>query len=350
MAKKPTEVVPQWAPTAKPIPIKQFVEDTADTRKMIVFAESNAGKTHFWMLVFQMLKELVSLPPEKVLICAVYPDRRTGITKLVGLIPKEYFEHGCLQIFPVTNYEELVSATATAEKMLADHYAKTGVHGWLIHELLGEPWVFAQDYYTRKSYGEGLADYFATKKQLDKAVREDASAYRALDGWKDWSVIKLFHNFGWIDKIKLMPFNVLATAEIRPEANTDSIFSKTGRPAGEKDNMHRFDEIVFLRRDLSKAKFFMRPLKLTGYTHVYPEQDITGKNPLMVHMDMLKKLEKSGYKEKPIAKLEKKANIIPPKKPKEEPATESKPAKPEPKTKTEKPPKTGDDDSDDEGW
>ncbi len=345
MPTKKIEVVPQWIASAKPIPIKQFVEETADTQKMIIFAESNAGKTHFWMQIFEVLKKVTKLPPEKVLICAVYPDRRTGITKLAGLIPKEYFDAGCLQVFPVTNYEELISSTATAEKMLIEHHKKTGIHGWMIHELLGEPWVFAQDYYTRKSYGEGLADYFATKKQRDKAIREDASAYKALDGWKDWSVIKLFHNFGWIDKIKLMPFNVITTAEHKEEGREDSIFAKTGRPAGEKDNMHRFDDIIFLRRDIAKGKFFMKPLKITGYTHVYPEQDITGKIGFLIHQQMKEKLEKSGYKETVIAKTEKAAKITPPKKPKETPAIEAE-EKPKSKPKesiTEEP-------DNDEGW
>src|SRR4030042_5004419 len=170
------------------------------------------------MLVLDYYRK-IGVKPEDVLICVVYPDRASGITKLAGVVPPEYL--GRVRVFQISNYEQLIKATATSDRLLREHYKKTGnaKHGWLVIELLGEPWVFSQDHYVQQTYGKDLGAYFAERKRLSEAIRENPSAYKILDGWKDWSVIKLFHNLEWIEKIKLMPHNVWFTAEIKDEEN-----------------------------------------------------------------------------------------------------------------------------------
>lgn len=309
---KKTEML--WDKNIEGIPLNTFIEDTKNTHKFIIYADSNSGKTRWWLKILQYYKK-IGVKPEDVCFFVLYPDRRTGITKLAGMIPPEYLDS--VTIFPVNKYEDLVSATGTANRLLKEHYKKTGKLGWMIVELVGEAWMMSQDYYTREAYGETLGDYFAEKQQLTQAIKEDSSAYRALEGWKDWTVIKYFHNYAWVEKIKRMPWNVLFTAEVKQVGNPDSMFAEAGyRPAGEKDNIHRVDEIIYLTR--RGNKFSQKAFKLTGYTHVYPKIDISNKNGFEEHLKMLKKLEEAGYKESPMDEIEKEAGIEPPKPPKKE--------------------------------
>ncbi len=277
----------------------EFVESTAGTHKVIFYGESGTGKTRAYLKILELLKEQ-GIPPEDVLMEIVYPDRATGITKLSGIVPMEYVPR--MNIHAISTYEELIKATSTACKNLEEHYEKTGRHGWLVTELLGEIWAFAQDYYTRQSYGEGLGDFFAEKQQVTSAIKEDKTAYSALEGWKDWTVIKHFHNFNYIDKLKKKQFNIVFTAEVKQEGRDDSIFYEHGRPSGEKDNMHRVDEIIKLQK--SNGNYYMRPYKLTGYKKLYPKQNITGKNPFKQHIKALKQLEKKGLRESSSDKIE----------------------------------------------
>lgn len=339
----------------QPISMKKYAKDTADVEKIILYGESNAGKTRWYLNVLQNLKEK-GLKKEEILMCIIYPDRPTGLTKLVNLIPPEFVDR--VMIFPVNNYEEMVSSTAIAEKKLTEHHEKTGKHGWLVIELLEESWRSAQDYYSRQAYGTTLAEYFAQKRQQIAQSKDDSSAYKAFEGWSDWPIIKFFHNFNWIDKIKRFPFNVIFTSEIKQETNADSIFSSVGfRPAGEKDNLHRVDTILYLSH--KGDKFTQQCFKLTGYSRLYSTYDISDKNGYTEHQRILKKFEAAGYKTSAIKELEEEANINPPTPPKpaEKPKTpsnknekeslkETPSKKEEPKEQKEKQPEKKNDDWD----
>ena len=295
----------------KPITAKKYIEEIADTEKMILCGESNAGKTSFYLSILSYLKSVVKLDKKDLLMCIVYPDRPTGIKKLEGLIPEEYRDS--VLVFPINTYEELISSTAIAEKRLKEHRKETGKYGWLVIELLEEAWKMSQDYYTREAYGETLGDYFAQKRAEVKAMKTDDGAYKSLSGWGDWSVIKFFHNYNWIDIIKRMPFNVVFTAEIKEEGNKNSIFYDLGyRPAGEKDNMHRVDTILYLQHKANNFK--MKPYKLTGFKKLYGEIDITNKNPYNEHKKACKRLIDLGYKSSAIEELEESVGVSPPKK------------------------------------
>lgn len=299
----------------EPIPMNQYAKETAETEKIILFGESSTGKTRWYLNILEKLKR-DNIPKEKFLMCLIYPDRPTGVTKLYNLIPKEYV--GNILVFPISKYEELVSSTAVAEQKLKEHFQKTGYHGWLICELLNEMWTYAQDYYSRQAYGESLADYLtlqreSVREKMRKIGKEDKETiWQSLGGFTDWVAIKFFHNFNWIDRIKKMPFNVLFTAEIKAENNKDSIFSTIGvRPAGEKDNMHRTDTILYLKHEGNK--FTQQCFKLTGYSRLYSEIDVTDKNGYEVHKKILKQFESKGYRSSAIEELEEEAGITPPK-------------------------------------
>lgn len=304
-----------WEITAPTITMQQFAKETANVEKIIWFGESNSGKTRGYLDILGYYKAQ-GIPKEKVMMCVVFPDRSTGITKLYNVIPKEYVT----RVFPYTVncYEDMVSATATAEKKLLEHYKQTGMHGWLIVELLEEAWRMSQDYYSRKAFGETLADLMAAKRKSIQEIMDSKdesskdNAYKALSGWKDWTIIKFYHNFNWIDKIKKMPFNVGATSEVKEETNTDSIFySIKLRPAGEKDNVHRFDIAIY--KSHRENKFYQQCFKWTGMSRLYAELDITDKNSWAVHKKIQKQFEAKGYRSSAIEELEEEAGIEPPK-------------------------------------
>ena len=304
--KEPTDLWKQEL--IKPITINQYAKEIANTQKIIVYGESNTGKTSLYFGILNYLKEQ-GMKKEDLLMCVIYPDRPTGITKLFSVIPKEYRD--CVLILPINNYEELVSSTAIAVKKLQEHKQQTGKLGWLVCELLESSWQVSQDYYCRLAYGETMGQYFAKKRADVKAMQEDTTAYKSLEGWGDWPIIKYFHNFNWIDRIKRLPYNVLFTAEVKMEGNKDSIFFDLGyRPAGEKDNMHRVDTILYLSH--KGNEFFMQPYKATGYKRLYSKQKITGKNAYKIHMQALEELTKRGFGITAMQELEKKAGIIPP--------------------------------------
>lgn len=331
-----------WAQQlVKPISIRQYSKEIAETEKIIAYGESNSGKTSFYISILGELSKQ-KIPKEDILMCIIFPDRPTGLTKLMKAIPPEYLD--CVMVYPINSYEELVSSTAQADKELTEHKKKTGKYGWIVIELLESSWKDVQDYYCRLAYGESLGEYFAKKRADVKAMKEDTTAYKSLDGWGDWTIIKYFHNYNWIDKIKRMHWNIVFTAELKEEGNKDSIFFDLGyRPAGEKDNIHRVDTVLYLSHKGNQFK--MRPYKITGYDRLYGELDITGKNAYSVHLDALKRLEELGYKTSKMKDIETQAGITPPKpkpapkveqvKPKEEqPEQVQKPKEEKPKTES----------------
>jgi hypothetical protein len=332
-----------WNDPADSITLKSYAENTVDTEKLLVFSETGGGKTTFYLQIIHFLKKK-QFPPEKFLMMICYPDRPSGISKLFNLIPPEYKER--IDIFPVSTYEDTIRATSTIVNRMDEHFKKTGVHGWAVFELMENYWTFCMDYYCRKAYGETMADFFTEMQaNVGEGKAEKKSSFESFAGpfGGPWPAIKFHHNFNWIDKLKRLPFNIVFTSEIKQEDNADSIFSELGhRPAGEKHNQHKMDTILYLsHKKIGKDyKHFMKPFKLTGYTALYANIDITHKNGYEEHIKAIKELEKRGYKVGKIKDIEKQAGITPPKpKPTEQPkAPEPKKEEKPKETKSEEPP------------
>jgi len=289
----------------EPVDFGKYAKEVVDSEKIILFGESNTGKTRWYLKILEGLIEH-GMKKEDILMCVVFPDRPTGIAKLASLIKSEYRE--CIKIFQINTYEELVSSTAQAEQLLKEHYKKTGKYGWLIVELLEDAWKSSQDYFCREAYGQSMGEFFSNMR--DSMEKPGSPAYEAFSGpfGGPWPIIKFFHNYNWIDKIKRMPFNVLFTSELKREDNKDSMFADLKyRPAGEKDNIHRVDTIIYLSH--KGNKFSQACYKLTGYSKVYSTVDITGKNGYKTHKDLLKRLEKAGLRTSKIEDIEKEAGI-----------------------------------------
>jgi len=331
------KVVDLWDQVVVPIPIKKYVKEAADSEKMIVFSETGAGKTRFYLMLLEsLLKRGISKEDLKMFI--IFPDRPNGLAKLYDLIPKEYQDS--ISIFPVGNYEDTIIATASAEKALEEHYKKTGVHGWMIFELMENYWAFSMNHYCIQAYGKTMGEYFAQMQEIsDKEKAEKKTAYEAFAGpfGGPWPIIKWMHNFNWIDKLKRMPYNIIFTSELKEEQNKDGIFSSLGyRPAGEKHCQHKVDTILYLSHKANS--FFMKPYKLTGYTRLYGELNVTGKNAFDVHTQALKRLKELGHHVSKMKDIENQAGITPPKKKTTQPKPQEskKPTPQEPKEEPKK--------------
>lgn len=320
-----------WEQEAKSFSIDEYAGSVADTEKLLVFAETGAGKTSFYLGILQYLWEK-GIPKEKVAMYIIFPDRPSGLKKLYGLIPKEYRsctseDYWGVHVYPVTDYESMIKATATAEKKLENHYKEVGEYGWLVFELMENYWTFSQDYYCRQAYGQTMGEYFAQMQSIvSKSKAEKKTAYEAFAGpfGGPWPIIKFFHNFNWIDRVKRFPYNTFFTSEIKEEQNKDSIFYELGyRPAGEKHNQHKMDTILYLTH--KKGKFTIKPLKLTGYKKMYGELDITNRNGYKRHREACKKLEELGHSVTKFEDLEAEAGVEPPKKKKATPEKKEKP-------------------------
>ena len=290
----------------------RFVAETANTEKLLLFSETAGGKTRFYLKILQWLSKK-GVKADDMLMYIIYPDRPGGLTSLYGFIPKEYQSN--IKVLIVSDYEQLITASATAIEGLEEHYKKTGKYGWLVFELCETFWTFSQDYYCRKAYGETMADYFSQMQSiLGKDKAEKGSAYESFAGpfGGPWPIIKFYFNFYWIDRLKRLPYNIIFTSELKEEENKDSVFSDLGfRPAGEKHLQHKMDTILYLSH--KGNSFYLKPYKITGYEKLYGQLEITGKNGYEVHKDALKRLEELGYKVTKFEELEKEAGIIPPK-------------------------------------
>lgn len=310
-----------WKQTVEPVTMRKFIHDVANNEKTLLFGETGSGKTHFYLGILEHLEEC-GMSASDIRMAIIYPDRPTGLAKLYSLIPKKYLDS--IDVYQVNNYEETIIATATAERMMEEHYKKTGHYGYIVFELMENYWSFSQDYYCRQAYGQSMGEFFAQMQNIGGKTKADKkTAYEAFAGpfGGPWPIIKFFHNFNWIDRVKRFPYNTIFTSEIRAEDNADSIFHSLGyRPAGEKNNQHRMDTIIYLKHNGNK--FTMKPMKLTGYTKFYGEVNITGKNGYKEHLIALKRLAKLGYCVSKMEDLEQQAGITPPKK-KETPKKET---------------------------
>ena len=316
---KKHEAVNLWDQNVDSVDMKKF-KKTAQSEKLLIAGETGSGKTKFYIDMFRYVHDVLNVKPDDFLATIVLPDRPTGITKLFGLFPKEYIEEDRIKIYPVEDYETTIKATASTHRLHIQHFNQTGKLGYSVFELMENYWSFSQNYFSRKAYGQSMGEYFAQMQSImsdDKADKQ--SAYKAFAGpfGGPWPIIKFFHNFNWIDRIKRFPYHTIFTSELKEEDNKDSIFYEFGyRPAGEKHNQHKMDTVIITSHN--NNKFFIKPYKLTGYTALYNKIDVSNKNDYEEHIKAKKILEKRGFRVSPLEELEQEAGITPPKK-KEQP-------------------------------
>lgn len=151
---------------------------------------------------------------------------------------------------------------------------------WLVFEMVGRFWDFAQTEYSRRVYGEDLTahvltlraeaeqilrDSGLTVKSKDKnaggknaaqSILQGKLGFQGLDGHADWSLIKRMHNDEVFDRAIIQgKFNVFGTTgvktpfEEKEKEKWPTLFRTFGRmPEGEKHTVHRFDTIAYLEQ------------------------------------------------------------------------------------------------------
>lgn len=197
-------------------------------------------------------------------------DRDRGIAKAI----KEVFgakRPENLDYFLINKWEKLNEGVRHAFDVL-------GPGDWLVTEMIGRFWDFAQTEYSRQVYGEELSQHILTlrveaeellrkagisQKSASKDERSQAAktvsqklGYGGLEGRTDWALIKRMHNDDVFDHIIIDgPFNVFATSSVKTPFDPSelekwpTIFRGFGRmPEGEKNQIHRFDTIAYLEQ------------------------------------------------------------------------------------------------------
>jgi hypothetical protein len=207
-------------------------------------------------------------------------DRDRGMSKAI----KEVFISGA-NAPAAARLEELGAMGRKPENLdyfLADTWDKlpNGVNhafevlsegGWLVFEMVGRMWDFAQTAYAERIYGSltehqlilradaqaelaklGLDPRSADKKQRSDATKvlQQKTGFGGMEGRTDWPFIKRMHNEDVFDKAMLQGrFNILSTTSMTPleerEAGKWPLFSVLGRrPEGEKHQTHRHDTLA----------------------------------------------------------------------------------------------------------
>ena len=149
---------------------------------------------------------------------------------------------------------------------------------WLVFEMVGRFWDFAQTEYSRQVYGEDLTKHILTLRaeaqqildaaglNLKSGSKDERSkanktlsqklGFSGLDGHNDWSLIKRMHNDEVFDRAVLEgKFNILGTTSVKTPFREDEkekwpiLFRQFGRmPEGEKHHIHRFDTIAYMEQ------------------------------------------------------------------------------------------------------
>jgi len=191
-------------------------------------------------------------------------DRDRGLAKVVydvmGRTPD------CLHYAICDKWEKVNQAVDFAFKNL-------GPGDWLVFEMIGAMWDFAQTEYSRKVYGDLTEHMLNLRAEAQQVIRnagldpksKDARkkvaekvGFGGLDGRQDWSFIKRMHNDDvFIKAIVEGDFNILSTTSMTPVAKDEAekypLWVTLGRrPTGEKEQPHRHDTLVVVEKKGNK--------------------------------------------------------------------------------------------------
>jgi len=161
---------------------------------------------------------------------------------------------------------------------------------WMCFDMAGVFWDLAQNYYSRKVFGESPAEHIITLR--NEAKKTDFGGF---DGLTDWTVIKRMHNEDiFDDAVRWSPFNVLATTSMTdfspkeklPKTGVEGLMaSEFGKKfEGEKHNIYRFRTACVIYQKLDRHYYF-KIVKQKGQLQPtpLPEFDFTGRSFIEVY-------------------------------------------------------------------
>lgn len=130
---------------------------------------------------------------------------------------------------------------------------------WLIVDFATHAWDAVQEWYVNQMFKSDMADYFLEMRKLGKGDK-------ALDGWKDYSVINM-HYKRWMNAIlHTAPGHKYLTAQVdkigdKDDQSTRAQYSAVGlKPKGQKALGH-VPHTVLLAQSLRPGEVYMTTVK-----------------------------------------------------------------------------------------
>lgn len=212
-----------------------------DRERILVYGYSGSGKTNAWLSIAQWCQQ-EGLDAEFWVL-----DTDGG--SVGRLIRRSYRDLHNVHWTEVYGWEDYNSAL--------DHIQENAKEGdWLVIDMIDAAWDSVQEYFSQQVFQEDLADYFLEAR---KTLSDKDKSLDALEGWKDWVVIKKLYK-RWLDKALFAgPYHIFAAAKAQTVEKNDpatirAAFWNGSRPAGEKNLAHLFHSVLYLEHRMDKGK------------------------------------------------------------------------------------------------
>lgn len=151
------------------------------------------------------------------------------------------FEDRITLLFQPRGYSEAKQALHNSIDVLDRFYDESGAVGTIVVDSMSIMWDWAQQHYVDEWFPDAQ----------DVADVEFKSAMQSKDGAGDWKQIKRYHNNDFREVMLDTPYHLYWTATPTEDYSaviSDDLNYTPMRPAGEKDNVHKVDQIIRARR------------------------------------------------------------------------------------------------------
>jgi len=245
-----------------------------DRERILVGGPAGTGKTYEWLTIARLLpnRKFHVIDPDSGVI-RVWKNDMDGFKDLTNI---DYY-------FTPVWFEELKKTEDGWRGGIKEAFDQVKTRAkpddWVVVEALDGIWDLAQGGFVDAVFDKGIGEYFLERRKslTDKATRLDA-----LDGWKDWTVIKKMHNDDFINKVCYqLPVHVYMTTGIsvttqslasKEDAETRSFYGDSlFRLDGEKRNGRRVQSIFIFNKGKEGWKY-MTFLKDRGRIWVENEE------------------------------------------------------------------------------
>lgn len=177
--------------------------------RILVGGNTGSGKTHGWLTIAQAFPDLHFhvIDPEdgvdRTRIGFPNKDHPVELKNITYYATPQWLG----EVAPETpgSKDRFVGGVTGAFARIKST-AKPG--DWVVVEAMGAMWDMAQDGFVGAIWDKGIGEYFLERRKAqeeqEQAIREGklkgkvSSRLDAMDGWKDWLVIKKLHNSDFI--------------------------------------------------------------------------------------------------------------------------------------------------------
>jgi ABC-type oligopeptide transport system ATPase subunit len=136
---------------------------------------------------------------------------------------------------------------------------------WVQVDLVGMAWDAVQRYFVEQVFGKNRGDYFLhIRREMQRVMDEGRDGkkrpnMRALDGWRDWTVVNAMYKDFILPLLYQVPAHLLACTMATAVSDEDEedvkrLFPMGLKPAGQKDLPHQFDTVILLEPPRDKER------------------------------------------------------------------------------------------------